>query len=514
MMSVNNAKAGIRKYLGFALDFFGGLDKKKKILFISGAIICLVMIIVLIVFTAQPRFVPLYTDIDTQDAAAITQYLKDKKIPFELSDEGSTILVPEPQKYQTRLDLANENLPKGNVVGFESFDKLRFGETESTQKVRLTAALQGELERTISKIAGVDDVRVHIVRPEQSLFVEDKNEATSSVFLELKPGYDLQPAQVRGITRLVASGVEGLKPENVTVIDSEGNVLSDNIDDANQTNGKLTTNQMEFKLDYEKQLDRSLQTMLERVVGSGKAVVRSSVVFDFDQVEIHQEDYGDKQVKSSHTTDESSTGASTGQGQPGTGSNIPNTYQQVDGQDGTQQQKTEKITDYEIDKETTHRVVAPGQVKQLAVSVLLGEEIGLQKQQMIADMVASAAGIRPESEDRVTVTCLPFNSGEGQTEKGMGSVWNRNQLIIIVGILLALVVALLLFWLLRKNKRETKQGEQEVLVQDLLASKQQEVMMPAPEDQEKIQMLEQLRKLAKDNSKETVEVLRSWLSND
>ena len=111
---------------------------------------------------------------------------------------------------------------------------------------------------------------MHIVRPEQSLFVEDKNEATSSVFLKLKPGYELQTAQVRGITRLVASGVEGLKPENVTVIDSKGNVLSDNIDEPDQANGKLTTNQMEFKLNYEKLLDQSIQVMLERVVGPGK----------------------------------------------------------------------------------------------------------------------------------------------------------------------------------------------------------------------------------------------------
>ena len=129
-------------------------------------------------------------------------------------------------------------------------------------------------------------------------------------------------------------------------------------------------------------------------------------------------------------------------------------------------------------------------------------------------MVASAAGIRPESGDRITVTCLPFSSEEEPTEKEKVTIWNRNQLMIIAAIFLALVVALLLFWLLRKNKREKEQTEQELIVQDLLASKQQEVLMTAPEDQEKIKMLEQLRKLAKENSKETVEVLRSWLSGN
>jgi flagellar basal-body M-ring protein/flagellar hook-basal body protein fliF len=285
-MNINDAKAGLKKRLGFAPDFFNKLDKKKKILFVSGAVICLVITIMLIRFVTKSSIVPLYTDIDLRDAAAITEYLEDKNISYELKDEGGTILVPEDQKYQIRLDLANNGLPQGNVIGFESFDEMRFGETESTQKVRYTAALQGELERTISKIEGVDDVRVHIVMPEESLFVEDKKEATSSVFLNLKPGYSLKDTQVHGITRLVASGVEGLTAENVTVVDSEGNVLSDSIGEKNQIGGKFTADQLQLKLDYEKRLNNSLQSMLERVVGSEKAVVRSNVVFDFEQEEL------------------------------------------------------------------------------------------------------------------------------------------------------------------------------------------------------------------------------------
>jgi flagellar M-ring protein FliF len=388
---------------------------------------------------------------------------------------------------------------------------MRFGETESTQKVRYTAALQGELERTISKIEGVDDVRVHIVMPEESLFVEDKKEATSSVFLNLKPGYSLKDTQVHGITRLVASGVEGLTAENVTVVDSEGNVLSDSIGEKNQIGGKFTADQLQLKLDYEKRLNNSLQSMLERVVGSEKAVVRSNVVFDFDQVEISQEDYGDREIRKSHTIEETSTDGAAAQGQPGTGANIPD-YQQVENQEGTYNQKTEKIIDYEIDKETTHRLAAPGKIERISVSVLLGDEFTLQQQQMIADMVASAAGVRPESEDRVTVTCLPFGSVEEEAGQGIGGFWNRSLWFIII--IIILVAAFLLFWLLRRNKTETMYSEQEAMVQDLLNLKQQEIMTPSPEQKEEKEMLGKLRKLAKNNSKDTAEVLKSWLSND
>ncbi len=511
-MNVNDVKAGIKKYLGFASDFFNKLDQKQKILFISGAAICLVLIILLVRFVTQPNLVPLYSDIELQDAAEITEYLKENNISYELKDEGSTILIPEDQRYQVRLDLADSGLPKGNVVGFESFDGMRFGETESTQKVRYTVALQGELERTISKIAGVDDVRVHIAIPEESLFVEDEKEATSSVFLDLKPGCNLEDTQVHGITRLVASGVEGLTAENVTVVDSDGNVLSDSIGGKNQISGQLSANQMQLKFDYEKRLDSSLQSMLERVVGTGKAVVRSNVVFDFDQVEIRIEDYGDNEIRKNHTVEETSTAGDTAQGQPGTGANIPD-YQQVENEDGMYDQRTEKTTDYEIDIETTHRLVAPGKIEQISVSVLLGAELGVQEQQRIADMVSSAAGVRPESQDKVTVTCLPFGSAEEEEVQGMGSSWSYKLSFILI-IFLILAAAILLFWLLRRNKTEAKLSEQEMIVQDLLNLKQQEVMTPSPEQREEKEMLDKLRELAQDNSKETAEVLRAWLSND
>ena len=303
----NGLAASIRYYADYASERYNNLDHGRKVLLIVGTATILVIIVVSLVFITSPHYTPLYSNLNTQDAASIAAYLKNQKIPYQIADDGSTIMVPDAQKYQVRLDLANNNLPSGgNVVGFESFDQTHFGETETEEKVRYVAALQGELERTISQIDGVEDVRVHIVQPEDSLFVQDQKDATASVLLKLTPGYSLQDSQVLGITHLVASGVEGLKPANVTVVDTSGNILSDNVQDSDQ--GQMSTDQIKIKQDYENQLEASIQSMLERVVGPGKVIVRANATLDFDQLQIDTENYGDKQVQSDHTIEQTTTG--------------------------------------------------------------------------------------------------------------------------------------------------------------------------------------------------------------
>ncbi len=368
----NGLVAGIRYYGDYAVERFNDLDRQRKFLFVAGAVLVTVIVVVLCVFVASPHYVPLYTNLEAQDAASIAAYLKNNKIPYKIADDGSTIMVPDSQKYQVRLDLVNNNLPEGNIVGFESFNQTHFGETETDEQVRYIAALQGELERTISKIDGVEDVRVHVVEPQPALFAQDQNVATASVLLKLTPGYNLQDSQVLGITRLVTGGVEGLKPENVTVIDTSGNILSDDLQDAGQ--GQLSTDQMKIKQNYEKQLEDSIQSMLEPVVGPGKVIVRANATLNFDQITIDTQNYGDKQVQSDHTIEETDTGNTTASGAPGTSSNIP-TYQQAGAQGGGQTQKTDKTTNYDVNTQTEHQVVAPGQLKQLSLSVVVDGQL-------------------------------------------------------------------------------------------------------------------------------------------
>jgi flagellar M-ring protein FliF len=508
--------ASIRYYADHVVEAFNSLDRKRKLLLIVGGASLIVIITIILVFTSTPRYTPLYTDIKTQDAASITAYLAERKIPYKLADEGSTILVPDSQKYQLRLDLANNNLPNGNIVGFESFNQTRFGETESEQKIRYVVALQGELERTIGRIDGVEDVRVHIVQPQPALFVQDEKQATASVLIKLKQGHTLEGPQVLGITRLVSSGVEGLKPENVSIIDTNGNILSDDLSSLNQ--GQLTSNQIKAKQEYEKQLETSVQSMLERVVGPGKAVVRASASLNFDQVEINTQNYGDRQVRNSHTLEESSTTGAVPSEAVGTDGNIP-LYPEVEA-GGGQTQKTERTTNYEIDTTTERRVIAPGQLEQLSVSVVVDGQMDALQQKQIEDMVASAAGILPDRGDKLTVASMPFNNeAANRLLQEMDAAQRRQTYITVSVILLALMIVIAALVLRYVRNRPQPQLAAEVFVdgvtvEDMLVTGQQQVEISEEKGNETRRLLEMLRSMAKEKPAETVEALRSWLTGE
>lgn len=501
------------------LSFWKKLNLNQKILFTGGVLFIFIVAVFLISMASRPNFVPLYTNLDSQDAAAITEYLKDKKVSYQLTNEGSTILVPAPHKYQLRLDLANEGLPKGGSIGFEFFNQSRLGETENERKIRYLIALQGELERTIRKLEAIEDVRVHIVIPEPSLFIEKEKAATAAVLVKLKLGCTLQERQVLGVMYLVASGVEGLKPENVTVVDIQGNILSEGLEGSKEAPlmARLTANQIQIERDYEKQLEKSIQSMLERIVGQGKAVVRANVTLDFNQVEIHKKNFGDKVIRSQQVKEETSSSQNLNpQGTPGTPSNIPS-YEQPEGQGTSQYQKTEKTTNYEINKEEEHRIIAPGQIEQLSLSVVVDGQLDSQQQQEIEGLVVAAAGIHQERGDTLTVTSMPFDtSWSRQLEAEMVAAKHREQLV-AYGLGVGALVGTFVFlgWLIRKLKPREKRQEIDlvagppVTVEELLAIRESEL---TEEEREKARILEQIQKLVKQSPREVANLLKTWLA--
>ena len=215
--------------------------------------------------------------------------LKEKKIPFRLSHNGTAIEVPKGQVYDIRLSLAAEGLPKGGGVGFEVFDRTNLGTTDFVQKLNYQRALQGELSRTIKQIKEIDQARVHVVTPKESLFTEDQKKSTASVFIKTRSGMTLGTSQVDGIIHLVSSAVEGLEPGNITVVDTSGKVLSKKSD--NTPMGQLTTGQLEYQRNIEEGLKKKVQGMLEEVLGPSKAIARVSTDIDFQQIDITEERY-------------------------------------------------------------------------------------------------------------------------------------------------------------------------------------------------------------------------------
>ena len=237
-------------------------------------------LIALTLWTQQPDMQVLFTNLGGEDAAAIIDKLKETKVPYETTGGGSTVLVPSAQVHDLRLQLATQGLPHGGGVGFEIFDRTSIGMSEFVQKLNYRRALQGELARTIAQLPEVERARVHLAIPERRLFAKEQEKARASVIMSLRNGQQLTQAQVQGVIHLVSSSVEGLQARDVTVVDGHGRMLSSTMTD--ETAG-LTNTQLEYQRSIEKDVETRIQTMLERIVGANKAVVRVSSVVDFQK---------------------------------------------------------------------------------------------------------------------------------------------------------------------------------------------------------------------------------------
>ena len=222
-------------------------------------------------WAGRPDYQVLYTGLKAEDGGRIVEKLRSKKVPFQLKDGGSTVLVPQQYVYEMRLDLATAGLPQAGGVGYEVFDKNNFGMTDFVQKLNYQRALEGELTRTIQQLEEVEQARIHIVLPEPRLYTEERTLPTASVVLKLAGAGRLSQGQIKGITHLVASSVEGLKPEDVTVIDTNGNILSRGHSDGGIAG--LSGDQLELQQSVETYLSHKAQSMLEEVLGKDRKSV-------------------------------------------------------------------------------------------------------------------------------------------------------------------------------------------------------------------------------------------------
>ncbi|MGB9913478.1 MAG: flagellar basal-body MS-ring/collar protein FliF, partial [Candidatus Kapaibacteriota bacterium] len=288
------AKAGL---FGQISNFLSKLSIAQKILLFGITFSVLFGLIYLVVQTStKVEYATLFTQLDPTEAGKIVEKLKEKKIQYKLEDNGTTILVDKSKVYDTRISIAAEGLPESGVVGYEIFDKTNLGMSEFVQKLNYRRALEGELAKTIGSLSGVKKARVHIVIPEKALFAAEQKQPTASVTLQLAGENALSRLNIRGIQNLVASSVEGLTPNNVTVVDHRGRIISESDIDPNSMLGKTQT-QHEQQIRVEQYLTNKVQSLLDGVLGPGNSEVRVSAELDFTQIEKTITDFNpDKQV--------------------------------------------------------------------------------------------------------------------------------------------------------------------------------------------------------------------------
>jgi flagellar M-ring protein FliF len=504
-----------------SLRLWNNLGKKQRYTILGVAVAFFVAIIGWSYWWGgRTEYVPLFTGMEAKDAGEVAAKLKEMKIPFEIGNNGTAIMVSNKDVYKVRLDLASQGLPRGSK-GFEIFDQTKFGATEFQNRVYYLQALQGELTRTIEQMPEVEKARVHIVLPEDSLYKKNEKPATASIMLKLKPNTQITKEQVKGIVNLVAHSIQGLKPENVTVLDGFARVLNDQPDE--KFPGTQTLTQLELTRKIQDNLQKSVQSLLEQVLGPGKAAVRVSVELSFDQRTLDRAVFepvvDDKGIiRSSQEMNESFKGTQPPVGgTPGTTTNIPGYVTSNQGQ--SQYEKKEVTRNYEINEVKEKVVAAPGSIKRLTVAVMVDANVNKTQQDSIAKAVASAVGINAARGDVVSVESIPFNTEladkQRKDEQDLAAQQARDFWMKVGAAALAMIV---LLYVIRSYMRRRQEEEPEIMElptpetpPHIMEQASKEL---SPQDKERMAQREAITKLAKAKPDEVAQLIKAWLNEE
>ena len=394
-----SSRGAIQVYLDKFKETLGEMDSKNKMAIGGGGGFVLLLILFFSFLGGEGgdvHYLPLYTDIDMKEAGELSGRLREMNQEFKIGGDGSVVMVPEEDRLILRNALASEGFPKTGFIGYEVFDEIPLGMTEFLQEVKHQQALEGELKRTLLQLEQIEDVRLHVVTPKPSLFTDAERPATASILLNLRQNMHLSRAQIQGIQRLVASSVEGLDPNRITVVDNAGNMLSEEMDPL----ARVTAKQLEIQRDVESYLEGRTQSILDRVLGPDQAFVRISAELDFDQREetVETFDPDQKVTRSEQRSEESSAEA-------GTKENI--------------------VSNFEINSSIRRITGSVGGLKRVTAALMINEQKSLTGLapgadpefedrtdadiQSIAGIVRGALGINDETRnDVLTISTFPF----------------------------------------------------------------------------------------------------------
>lgn len=476
------------------------------------AIVCVGLLAVVFALARQPRYTVLYAGLEPEDAAKVVERLRELKVPYRVRNEGA-LEVPAESVHEVRLDLAAEGLPAGGQTGFEIFDRTQLGLTEFGERMNYQRALQGELARTIAHLDGVERARVHIALPEERLFASDQEEPSASVVLKLRASARAGRSHIRSIVHLVSGAVEGLAPESVAVLDTQGRLLSSPERSPGDGVGlAAASGHLELRRQYERAVETAVQSMLDGVFGPGRSVVRASADICFDRVEEERETYepaseGLGVLTSRQETREryEGSGASGPMGIPGVSSNTgtgSSGSKAPPNPDADQYERTETSVQYLVSRSRARTIRPPGRVRQLSLSVFVDEDADFGEGDDVSAAVAAAAGLDSERGDAVVITRVPFQpapDGEGGGASAVRDFYHR-----VGRDFVAIVLTALFLWFVRglllRRRAASESPEQPVQApQPDSASAPTE---PSPQQQVEI------------DPERAASVLRTWLASD
>ncbi|HET9903470.1 MAG TPA: flagellar basal-body MS-ring/collar protein FliF [Xanthobacteraceae bacterium] len=417
------------------LDFLKTLGAARMAAMAAVTLSLVAFFAFIILRITAPQMTLLFNDLPPADSGAIIKELDRQGIAYELQSGGSSILVPREQVARLRVRLAEAGLPKGGGVGYEIFDKSDvLGATSFVQNINRLRALEGELARTIQAIDRVQGARVHLVLPERPLFSRDKFEPSASIVLNVRG--QLEPQQVRAIRHLVATAVNGLRPERISIVDEAGRLLANGSGDADAVLGAGFEQQQAF----ERRLREQVEAIMASVVGPGRARVQIAAEFDVNRITETSDrfDPEGRVVRSSQTREEQSATSSAREGQVTASNELPGAAPRPGEAAGRDQaRKSEEIVNYEISRTTKTQVIEGARVKRISAAVVVdgiyarnekGESVyqprSKEEMERITALVRSAIGFNEARGDRLEVVNLRFADGPTPALSKPPSEWS------------------------------------------------------------------------------------------
>jgi flagellar M-ring protein FliF len=462
----------IRQLWAQLSGFWKGLPTPKRVALIVATLGSMLLVLGVVLVGSHENYVYLFTELSTEDTAAVVDKLKAQQVPYRLDASGTRVEVPESRVHELRLELASQGLPRGGGVGFEIFDKSQLGSTEFEQQVNLRRALEGELGRSIGTLRGVQAARVHLVMPERRLFVSGQERASASVVLKLRSPEAFSRDEIAGIVHLVASAVPGLSRDRVSVVSADGMTLHRPTLDGESATGAGDLSEQGTLMGS--QLESRAREQLERVVGPGLADVRVNVTINPATREKTQELYNKDTtaLRSEHKVEEMTGGNQLPvAGVPGAQSNLP------DAKPGEVETATAPVgsggvfrrtqtRNWEVDRLVEKTSTPPGEIQRLSVAVLVDQShvvkggktsaVPRTKEEVAAleDIVKKAVGFDTTRGDSLTIQSLAFHRDDlGDAGALSDSTWWRRY---IPYALLAAVVIVALLMLSVRSKHDRK----------------------------------------------------------
>ncbi|UXY14592.1 flagellar basal-body MS-ring/collar protein FliF [Chitiniphilus purpureus] len=532
---------------------FAALSMGRRLAMLAGVAAVIALIVGFALWSREPAYRVLFTNIPDAEGGAIIQALQQANVPYRL-EGGGTISVPADQVYDLRLRLAAQGLPKSGNVGFELMDNQKFGISQFAEQVNYQRAIEGELARSIQTVAAVDQARVHLAIPKQTVFLRDQQKPTASVMLTLRPGRVLDDAQVAGIVHLVSSSVPALPVRNVTVVDQDGNLLSRSPE---QHASNLDARQLLYVQQIEKNYVERVQAILEPIVGKGNARAEVTAQIDFAEVEQTSETFkpnnaSEAAIRSRQTLSQTGQSAEQGPaGVPGALSNQPPGAAVAPltapvasgvgpGTSGSSSARNESTTNYEVDKTIQHVKQPVGSIKRLSAAVVVNYKPGTdrsgkatyvpytpQEVAQLNNLVREAIGFNERRGDSVNLVNAAFAESmplEARPLQDQALDYLRqNYAELIKLLLIGVVVLYLLFFVVRPLMKDLARPREQpgTYTVDLGETETEEESAAIAGEEEDAarsaafaDLMQQSKELAKNDPRMVATILREWMSNE